>query len=174
MAQYVNNNELVAALEKYKEDLKNDPNTRLPEYVGKCILDIATRFSTRPNFYAYSYRDEMISDAIENCIKYISNFDTAKSRNAFAYITQICHFAFIHRINKEKKQSYIKYKLVQDIPSDSFEFSEHDDKELSQNFMSYIQSNNQFDGSSFEKNIEKKKTKKKTPIENLMGEEDNE
>jgi DNA-directed RNA polymerase specialized sigma24 family protein len=161
---YVDNAKLVAELELYKERLKTDPTVRLPEYVGKCILDIATRFASRPNFYGYSYKEELISDGVENCLMYITNFDSAKSTNAFAYLTQICYYAFIRRIAKEKKQSYIKHKLVMDMPFEAFEQNEFDDAELSQSFMSYVQANSSFDFEAFEKSLVKKEKKPKPTI----------
>jgi len=75
-------------------------------------LMIATRLSNKPNFASYTFRDDMISDAIENCILYMHNFDPKKSQNPFAYFTQIIHYAFIRRIEREKKYSYTKYKYA--------------------------------------------------------------
>jgi hypothetical protein len=75
-------------------------------------LDIATHLSYRPNFINYPYREEMISDGIENCVMYASNFNPEKSKNPFSYFTQIIYYAFLRRIQKEKKQSYVKYKMT--------------------------------------------------------------
>lgn len=172
MANYVDNKEFLQAIIDYKELLKTKPQARVPEYIGKCILDIATRFASRPNFYGYSYKEELISDGIENCLQYLTNFDPAKSSNPFAYYTQICYFAFIRRIQKEKRQSYIKHKLIQDMPFDAFDHQEFDDQELSQNFMSFVQSNNSFDHGAFERKLEKKQKKQKvTALETLMESE---
>ena len=88
---------------------------RIPEYVGECIWQIANRLSTKPNFVNYTYRDEMISDGIENCVMVIKNFDPNKSQNPFAYFTQIIYYAFIRRIQKEKKQTYIKHKSLENF-----------------------------------------------------------
>lgn len=169
MSHYVNNEEFVAQLNAYKERLGSNPSERVPEYIGKCILDIAKRFASRPNFYGYSYKEEMVSDGVENCLQYLTNFDSAKSTNAFAYFTQICYYAFIRRIAREKKQSYIKHRLIQDMPFEAFEQNEFDDAELSQNFMSFVQSHNSFDHESFEKKLERKPKKTKpTAVEELM------
>jgi DNA-directed RNA polymerase specialized sigma24 family protein len=169
---YVDNAKLVAELEAYKARLALNPEERLPEYVGKCVLDICKRFSMRPNFIGYSYRDEMVSDAIENVLQYITNFDSKKSTNAFSYITQIAYYAFIRRISREKKQSYIKHCMIRDMPMDSFDSNDFDDAELSQNFVSYIQSHSSFDFEAFEKKIEKKKPVVKSPLDEFMkGEE---
>ena len=83
---------------------KGEEPPRVTEYIGECIYKIATRLSTKPNFINYSYRDEMICDGIENCLQYLNNFNPEKSQNAFAYITQIIYYAFLRRIQKEKKQ----------------------------------------------------------------------
>lgn len=114
---YVNNKEFTAAVIEYnqqvKEALDRDENKpMMSEYIGECIYKIATRLSTRPNFINYTYRDEMICDAIENCIQYIGNFNREKSNNAFAYVTQICYYAFLRRIQKEKKQVFIKQQVL--------------------------------------------------------------
>jgi DNA-directed RNA polymerase specialized sigma24 family protein len=82
-------------------------------YIGECIWLIANRLSTNRNFIGYTYREEMIGDAIENCLRYLHNFDPDKSKNPFAYFTQIMYYAFLRRIDKEKKQSYIKYKSIE-------------------------------------------------------------
>jgi len=83
---------------------------RLPEYVGKCFMMIAENLSHKPNFISYTFREEMISDAIENCVLYADNFSPDKSSNPFAYFTQIVYYAFLRRIQREKKQLYVKYK----------------------------------------------------------------
>jgi len=114
---YVNNKEFLAAIVERKELLKEAEESDLPKpqvtnYLGECILKIANHLSYRPNFINYTYRDEMISDGIENSLQYIDNFDPEKSKNPFAYFTQIIYFAFIRRITKEKKQQKIKDKLL--------------------------------------------------------------
>lgn len=86
---------------------------RVNEYIGECIWLIANRLSTNRNFVGYTYRDEMIGDAIENCLRYLHNFDPDKSKNPFAYFTQIMYYAFLRRIDKEKRQTYTKYKLTE-------------------------------------------------------------
>ena len=86
------------------------PLPQIPRYVGECFLMICNKLSTKPNFMGYSYRDDMIADAIENCVIAAHSFDPDKSSNPFAYFTQIAWNAFIRRIQKEKKQSYIKHK----------------------------------------------------------------
>lgn len=115
---YVNNKTLLEELIKHRQGVifskqNNQTKPPIPEYIGKCLLLIATRLSMKPNFSNYSYREEMISDGIENCLMYLDNFDPAKSRNPFAYFTQTIHNAFVRRIKKEKKQQYIKIKNME-------------------------------------------------------------
>ena len=121
---YVDNAKFLEAMTEYKRDynlaLKN--NKELPpvsEYLGSVFLKIAQRLSFRPNFINYTFKNDMISDGIENCLHYIHNFNPEKSNNPFAYFTQIIYYAFIRRIQKEKKQLYIKYKTMQNVEQGS-------------------------------------------------------
>ena len=107
---YINNATFLQELLAYKERKSKNPKEPIPNYIGECWMKIAEGLSHKPNFISYSYRDEMISDGIENCLMYFENFDPTKSSNPFAYFTQIIYFAFLRRIQKEKKQTYIKYK----------------------------------------------------------------
>jgi len=115
---YVNNKEFLAALEVYiaqvnRAKLNDKEPPQIPRYIGECFLKIANHLSYKPNFVNYMFRDDMISDGIENCVQYIHNFDPEKSRNPFAYFTQIIHYAFLRRIQKEKKQLDIKTKIIE-------------------------------------------------------------
>lgn len=112
---YVNNKDFYQAIITYKEKLQENSETRVPEYIGVCIFNICNRLSTKPNFVGYSYRSEMISDGIENCIKAVHLFDPSKTNNPFAYFTQIAWNAFIKRITDEKRQQYIKHKNIQNM-----------------------------------------------------------
>ena len=115
---YVNNKELLEALIVYREKVaiakeKDLPKPRITNYLGSCFLKIATHLSYKPNFVNYMFREDMISDGIENCVQYIKNFDPEKSRNPFAYFTQIIHYAFLRRIQKEKRQMDIRSKIIE-------------------------------------------------------------
>jgi len=127
---YVNNRDFSeAVVEHVKETNKaiEDGNSEpiIPEYIGECFLKIAEGLSHKPNFVRYTYRDEMVMDAVENCIKAINNYNIeAATRtgkpNAFAYFTQISYFAFLRRIAKEKKQQDIKLKYIEQSGLDAF------------------------------------------------------
>ena len=115
---YVNNKEFLAALEVYiaqvnRAKLNDKEPPQIPRYIGECFLKIANHLSYKPNFVNYMFREDMISDGIENCVQYIHNFDPEKSKNPFAYFTQIIHYAFLRRIQKEKKQLDIKTKIIE-------------------------------------------------------------
>ena len=113
----------------------------MSNYIGECIYKIATRLSTRPNFINYTYRDEMICDGIENCIQYIKNFNVEKSNNAFAYITQICYYAFLRRIQKEKKQVYIKQQVISDITQETMDSIDGDTTGMVNTNVEWMQDN---------------------------------
>ena len=104
--------------DRYKADVKEaeekgDPKPRITNYLGECFVKIATHLSYKPNFVNYMFREDMISDGIENCVQYIHNFNPEKSTNPFAYFTQIIHYAFLRRIQKEKKQMEIREKIIE-------------------------------------------------------------
>ena len=114
---YVDNKKFLEAMIEYKDRCKKaeEKNRKKPDvtnYIGECFLKIANHLSYRPNFINYTYRDDMISDGIENCLQYMDNFNPEKSNNPFAYFTQIIYYAFIRRIQKEKKQMQVKAKLI--------------------------------------------------------------
>jgi len=115
---YVNNKEFLAALIAYREEreiaeAKGLPKPIIPRYIGECFLKIATHLSFKPNFVNYMFKDDMVSDGIENCVQYIHNFNPEKSQNPFAYFTQIIHYAFLRRIQREKRQLEIKNKILE-------------------------------------------------------------
>jgi len=179
MAHYVNNAEMLAAIKQYRADIAEarksgaeDP--RIPEYLGECVLKIATKLSHKVNFINYSYRDDMILDGIENCIQCMHSFDPEKSSNPFAYFTQVIYFAFLRRIAKEKKQSYIKGRMIQDMAVDSFDTQDHDDDADFKNaYMSFIQANSNFDDSFIKVKEKKKKEKPKneSSLEDFIGDD---
>ena len=143
---YVNNKEFTQAVAEFNEKVKlaeskGKTPPQMSNYIGECIYKIATRLSTRPNFINYTYRDEMICDAIENCIQYIGNFNVEKSNNAFAYITQICYYAFLRRIQKEKKQVFIKQQMTMDITADTFETIDGDTTGMTNTNVEWMQEN---------------------------------
>ena len=171
---YVNNADFLKALVDYrdacalaKKENKEDP--QIPNYIGECFYKIADHLSRKPNFISYSFRDEMIADGIENCLMYFRNFDPDKSKNPFAYFTQIIYYAFLRRIMKEKKQLYVKYKATEQFGIlDEFEMFEDSDGnmrqfELYENISEFIH--------NFEENKRKKKESKVKGLEKFMEED---
>ena len=131
---YVDNAKFLEEMIEYKKQwqISKDNDEELPiisEYLGSVFLKIAQRLSFRPNFINYAFKNDMISDGIENCLHYIHNFNPDKSSNPFAYFTQIIYYAFIRRIQKEKKQLYIKYKSMQnyEISPEYVEYMNYDE-----------------------------------------------
>lgn len=177
MAHYVSNADFLAALKEYKKQVKEAEEKGLPKpivsnYIGDCIMKIATHLSYKPNFINYTYRDDMILDGIENCIQYVDNFDPDKSSNPFAYFTQIIYFAFIRRISKEKKHSYIKHKLIQEMPFEAFELQDQDeDGHFHNAYLDFMQANSKFDDSFINKKKDNKK-KKTSSLDDFIGDAD--
>jgi|TARA_R110002126_G_scaffold233151_1_gene377424 hypothetical protein len=128
---YVDNKKFLQAMVEWREtwpnELKETIKPPVSNYVGECFLKIATHLSYRPNFINYTYRDEMISDGIENCLQYAQNFNPEKSSNPFAYFTQIIYYAFLRRIQKEKKQTHVRNKIIEKSNYVSFTTMEGDD-----------------------------------------------
>lgn len=117
---YVDNKKFYEEISIYLKELKRakrkkEERPQVTPYLGECILKIAEHLARKPNFYNYPFRDDMISDAAENCIRYIHNFDPEKSKNPFSYFTTISTYAFIRKIAKEQKYSYTKHKVTQNV-----------------------------------------------------------
>lgn len=133
MAEYVNNKEFLSALLSYdqiKKDAIARGETEIPnpsDYIVKTIMDIAEHYSYKSNFINYSFREDMVLDGIEGCLNAVrKHFDPTKAKSALGYFTQICHYAFLYRIKKEKKQTTIKNKIIMQMPIEFFELQDHD------------------------------------------------
>ena len=138
-AHYINNKEFSLAVVEYVKTAnvaksKDKPVPKVTDYIARCFIKIAEGLSHRPNFVRYTYREEMVMDAVENCLRAINNYNIETATrtgkpNAFSYFTQICYFAFIRRIAKEKKQQEIKLKYMTQSGIEEFltENSEGDD-----------------------------------------------
>ena len=160
---YVDNEQFLESMIKYKNEVKqaketDEPPPLIPEYLGECFLKIANRLAFRPNFINYAFRDEMVSDGIENCIQYMNNFNPEKSSNPFAYFTQIIYYAFVRRIQKEKKQVTIKQRMIQEANYDDMTLQPGEDREFKNQFSEFLQRNMPADAEPVKP--KKKKTKK--------------
>jgi len=162
---YVNNKEFLAAMIEFKKSVneaveKKKERPPVTDYIGSCFLKIANHLSYRPNFINYTFRDDMISDGIENCLQYLDNFNPEKSNNPFAYFTQIIYYAFIRRIQKEKKQVTIKQKLIMEANYDDLTLQPGEDRDFKNQFTEFLQKNTIIDEPA--KKEKKKKTTKKS------------
>jgi DNA-directed RNA polymerase specialized sigma24 family protein len=151
---YIDNAAFLAALLEHRAAvlIAKEAETALPpisNYLGDCFIKIARHLSYKSNFINYSYKDEMISDAIENCLAVVNNFDPAKSKNPFAYFTQITYFAFIRRIQREKKQLQTKYRYIDQLDLNELITQEQDNGEFNNQFLEYLKT--QLDGYDYEK-----------------------
>tara|TARA_Y100001951_G_scaffold36893_1_gene29127 strand:- start:178 stop:660 length:483 start_codon:yes stop_codon:yes gene_type:complete len=144
---YVDNKKFLQAMIEYRDKCKKaeEKNRKKPpvtNYIGECFLKIANHLSYRPNFINYTYRDDMISDGIENCLQYMNNFDPDKSDNPFAYFTQIIYYAFIRRIQKEKKQMQVKAKIIANAGVENMmDQLEGDDAQYQSQMLDFLQRN---------------------------------
>lgn len=165
---YVNNKELYNALVEYKKAQAENPDIKIPipDYIAECLMKICYRLANAWNFSIYYFREDMISDAIIDCIKYINTFDPSKSPSPFCYFTTTASHAFVRRIKAEKIELYAKYKKI----DDEISFSESaatiqrygtaEDEESKSKFMTdfenTLEKNKQ---KTHEKSLEKKKIK---------------
>ena len=143
---YVNNKEFLEAMKAYKKEVnkaKREKREKPPvtDYIGSCFLKIANHLSYRPNFINYTFRDDMISDGIENCLQYLNNFNPEKSNNPFAYFTQIIYYAFIRRIQKEKKQVIIKQRMIAESNYDDMTLQPGEDRDFKNQFTEFLKKN---------------------------------
>ena len=180
-AHYVNNEKFLEQMKAFrlnvieaKENGKQRP--RVPEYIGECIFKIASHLARKPNFANYTFKDDMISDGVENCLLYIDNFDPDKSSNPFAYFTQIIYYAFLRRIQKEKKQLYVKYKSMENEVINSL--IENNGEDLVAGHLNGILHDSYSEEfirdfiNTFEDNKRRKVRKRKSKLEEFMEDDD--
>lgn len=118
LKHYIDNDKFCDAMKEWKKRVKSadacdEPRPPVTDYIAECFIKIAEHLSHRPNFISYPFREDMVGDGVENCLLYAHNFDPKKSTNPFSYFTQIIYYAFLRRIEKEKKQAFVKYKAIQ-------------------------------------------------------------
>ena len=155
-SHYVDNKKFLQALINYRtliDEAKNagKDHPQVPNYIGECFIKIATHLSYKSNFINYTFKDDMISDGIENCLTAVAKFDPSKSSNPFAYYTQIIYFAFLRRIQKEKKLQATKYRMIENMDLDSIITQEHDNGEFNNQFLDYLKK--QMDQIDIEKRV---------------------
>lgn len=140
---YVVNEDLMEPLRQYRKEFYEARENvaerpKLPDSVGIAICMIADGLTKRWNWTNYTYKDEMRQDAIENCVKYIHNFDPDKYSKPFSYINMICHNAFVRRMQHEKKHQYIKTSLIKKSMDATVATQDHDDRVYSNTFIDFM------------------------------------
>ena len=142
-AHYIDNKEFLVNISAYREarieaEESGEEKPRVTNYIGECFVKIANHLAYKSNFVNYTFRDEMILDGIENCLTYMDNFDPAKSKNPFAYFTQITYYAFVRRIQKEKRQMETKFKYIKSLDIDQILEQSADGSSHSNDYLSYM------------------------------------
>ena len=145
---YVNNKDFTAAVIEYTREVKKarlagEPDPMVPDYIASCLLKMCEGLSHKSNFVRYTYREEMVMDGVENCLKALANYDgDAKTRsgnpNAFGYFTQISWFAFLRRITKEKKQHDLKLRFIAESGLDEFMVDPDEDPEVAKIVRNFV------------------------------------
>lgn len=163
-AHYVDNKKFFEALIEYRKKVleaqeQGLEKPRVTEYIGECFLKIATHLSYKSNFINYTFKDDMISDGIENCLTAVEKFDPSRGMNPFAYFTQITFFAFVRRIQKEKKQQATKYKMMENVDIDMLLSHSQDNEEFANQLIEMVRK--QYDQIDTDKKILPTKKKKK-------------
>ena len=169
-AHYIDNKEFLVKISAYREERieaeeSGEPKPRVTNYIGECFVKIANHLAYKSNFVNYTFRDEMILDGIENFLTYMDNFNPEKSSNPFAYFTQITYYAFIRRIQKEKRQMETKFKYIKSL--DIEQILEQSDGETHTNeYLSYMRNiieQSEADNARSDKENEGKKMPKRRP-----------
>lgn len=179
---YVSNDDFYKAIVEFKKKVRQaedqgQPRPVIPHYIGDCLIKIANKLSYSPNFINYTFRDEMIADGLENCINYFHNFDPDKSTNPFSYFTQIIYFAFLRRIQREKKYMYVKHKVTQQkmISRELIDVQELDELSEFDIEINDYTTNDYMDSfiEQFEANVQKKRSERqaKKGLEKLVKED---
>lgn len=140
---YIDNKAFLQALIDYKKEVVdakelNAERPQVPDYIGDCFIKIANHLAYKSNFINYSFREDMILDAIENCLIYMDNFDPKKSTNPFAYFTQITYYAFVRRIQKEKRHLQTKYRYIESLDIEGLIRQVHDEGSYDNGFLKYL------------------------------------
>lgn len=176
---YVNNRDFSDAVVEYVTEAneaieagKDAPV--VPNYIAECFLKICEGLSRKSNFVRYSYREEMVMDAVENCLKAIKNYNVENATrsgkpNAFGYFTQIAWFAFIRRIQKEKKQQDVKLRFIAEAGLDEFMIDGDEDPAVAKAVQTFVDNlrrriDDVKDKDQKFESYKKKMTNKRTPV----------
>ncbi len=116
---------------------------QMPRYVAECFLKISEGLSHKSNFVRYTYREEMVMDAVENCLRACKNYNveaaTRKGKpNAFGYFTQIAWYAFLRRIKKEQRQQDVKLNYLAESGLEEFMVDPNEDPQVAKAVQSFV------------------------------------
>ena len=167
---YVDNEKFFLEIKKWKQRVVDarevdEPDPPSTEFMGECFLKISENLAWRPNFINYTFRDDLVSDGIENCLLYAHNFDPKKSKNPYSYFTQIIHHAYVRRITKEKKQMHIRYRIIEkEQLKEQLENIEDNSHVMVKQFKNYLELHDKY----AENPQPTKKLKKKSRLEYFM------
>tara|TARA_Y100000590_G_scaffold196725_1_gene223364 strand:+ start:4438 stop:5019 length:582 start_codon:yes stop_codon:yes gene_type:complete len=167
---YIDNDRFYQEMKKWKAKVldareMDEPDPPSTEFMGECFLKICEHLVMRPNFANYTFRDDLISDGIENCLLYCHNFNPEKSKNPFSYFTQIIHHAYVRRIVKEKKLMHIKYLFVERSGIlEELDPNTEENKKITRTWVEYLKTHEKYaiNPTTKKKN---KKNKKKDDLE---------
>lgn len=167
---YVDNQRFYDEIVKRKAALKEAeekglPKPKINDYIGKCLTDIATNFAKRPLYYGRTYKDEMIQDAIVNCVRYFDTFDPERTKNPFSYFSQCCYYSFLATIVNERDQAYTRSQIAKNVNIDKFTSQEHDNSEIANEYIEYL---NSLQKTDYSKYYEKKPKLKREHINELQ------
>ena len=170
-AHYIDNKEFLAKISAYREERieaeeRGEERPQVTNYIGECFVKIANHLAYKSNFVNYTFRDEMILDGIENCLTYMDNFNPEKSKNPFAYFTQITYYAFIRRIQKEKRQMETKFKYIKSLDIEQILENGADGDVHTNEYLSYMRGiveQAEADNAAAEKQNQGKKMPKRRP-----------
>ena len=163
---YVDNEKFFKEMKKWKQAVIDareveDPDPSSTNYMAECFLKISENLAWKPNFINYTFRDDLVSDGIENCLLYAHNFDPEKSHNPFSYFTQMIHHAFVRRIQKEKKQMHIKYLHVERSGIlEQIDVTIEDNQKTTRRYVDYLKAHEKYSESPGDKLKKKRKLKK--------------
>lgn len=170
-AHYIDNKEFLEKISAYRElrieaEESGEERPQVTNYIGECFVKIANHLAYKSNFVNYTFRDEMILDGIENCLTYMDNFNPEKSKNPFAYFTQITYYAFIRRIQKEKRQMETKFKYIKSLDIEQILENGADGDVHTNEYLSYMRNiveQAEADNAAAEKQNQGKKMPKRRP-----------
>lgn len=180
MPDYVDNKKFTKELGKWAKRVREqieygEQPDKMTDYIGECIYLICTNMSYKSSFNNYTYKEDMIGDSIENCVRYIKNFNNEKNNNAFGYVSTIAYYAFVRKIKKENKRHidhllFIRKTFSESDIRDALDADNPNDIRGYNTYIDHMQSI--LDDMNIElpdKEKPKKKVRKQTVVDNILN-----